>query len=302
MIKRLFTFTAALFLFTTAIFAQVEEGEVFIVSEEEAAAPSDRFVMTYNLGAEYTYAFDLPLYYPIPMYSNWYEIINNISPKLIDKPGSNGHFFRVVNIFEWRRDKLSFTAFANLTLNYIPAFIDTSLMWVPNCIKGGITCFKAAADVWSWALQDGWLLVNLCSVFMAPVVASGFCIFGGLLCFTALPVSIGLLATPMLSIGGSVDYHPYTNNVLDTKLSFGLDIDGYRGMLHAGFVGLFAQAQATASIKNVRLYTQAGYRLDMMNLTNSIKYARSKGQDGYEARFVPAPYIKAGVTWCFGNN
>ena len=204
-------------------------------------------------------------------------------------PGQNGHFFRIVNQLEWRKNKLSFTEFANLTLNYIPGFLDTSLTWFPACLKGGLACFKAFIDIWNWAFTDGWLLINLCTLFALPVISSGCCFFAGLVCFLAAPVSVVVLAIPMVSLGGSIDYHPYTNEIFDTKLSVGLDIDGYRAMLHAGLLGLFLQTEANAVFNNIRLYAQAGYRIDAMNI-----YTADKSTNGSEnsSRYVPAPYLR----------
>lgn len=86
--------------------------------------------------------------------------------------------------------------------------------------------------------------------------------------------------------------------MFDTKLSVGLDVDGYRGILHAGFLGLFLQAQADAVFNNIRLYTQAGYRIDAMNI-----YTAAKSIKGTEnaSRYVPAPYLRAGISWSFGK-
>ena len=295
MIKKLIVLFSALFVCAGFAFAQVEE-------EADGAVPADHFIMTYNLGAEYTYAVDLPLYNPIPMYINWQQSINDISPKMIDNLGKNGHLFRITNQLEWRKDKLSFTAFANLTLNYFPAFFDTSLSFVPSCIKGGLDCFKAAADVWIWGLSGGWLLVNACTLFTLPIIASGCCLFAGAVCFAAVPISIVAFSLPMFTIGGSVDYHPYSNKLFDSKLSFGFDIDGYRGILHGGLVGLFAQAEAAVLLNNIRIYTQAGYRFDTLNIVSSIKTAQGQIKEGSDSKYVPAPYIKVGASWCFGKN
>ena len=288
MLKRLVILISTVFICSSVAFAQTDEIE----------KTDDRFIMTYNLGVEYTYAFDMPFYNSIPVYNVWQQSMKDISPKLLDNLGLNGHFFKIVNQLEWRKDKLSITAFANLSLNYIPGFLDTSLTCVPACFKAGLACFRAVIDIWNWALTDGWLLINLCTLFALPVVSSGCCLFAGLVCFLAAPVSVALLAVPMVSLGGSIDYHPYTNNIFDTKLSVGLDVDGYRGILHAGFLGLFLQAQADAVFNNIRLYTQAGYRIDAMNI-----YTAAKSIKGTEnaSRYVPAPYLRAGISWSFGK-
>ena len=275
---------------------------LFGQTEEDTPVSSENFVLTYNRGVEYSYSLDFALYNSIPFYKMWQQGMNDLSPKLIDFLGNKGHVFRIVNQFEWRKDKLSFTAFANLTANYFPAFFDTSLSWFPQCLKGAFNCFKATIDIWRWGLSGGWLLVNLCTLFAAPLVASSICALSGIVCLIAAPLSILVLAIPMVSIGGSIDYHPYSNDFFDSKLSLGLDIDGYRFMLHGGIAGFFAQAEAAAYIKNIRLYTQAGYRFDFVNLVSTVKTNRGQQKPGYESKYVPAPYIKAGVTWCFGRD
>ena len=269
-----------------------EKGSVFIES-------SRRFDYTYSLGAEYTYAIDLPLYNGIPYVESWQQSIKEISLKLLDPLGTRGHVFRIVNLFEWQKDALSFTAFVNATLNYIPAFFDTSLIWVPDCIKGGLACFKASLDVWGWAISDGWLLVNACTGFLIPVAASSICVIAGAACFAAVPLSVAFLAIPMVSLGGSIDYHPYYDDVFDTKLSVGLDLDGYRAMMNLGILGFFVQAQASADVKNVRFYSQAGYRLDFFNIFGAARTAGGTVKEGGEAKYVPGPYVKAGVVYRF---
>ena len=304
-------FLTLLMLTAFAIFAQeteqilvFEDDEIILGTSEAPAVYSDnltdRWIISYNLGLEYTYAIDMPFYESIPAYQLWRDGMKNISVKLIDNLGKQGHIIRFANQLEWRKNKFSFTAFANLTLNYIPAFLDVSLDWVPACLKGGLACFKAALDVWGWALKDGWLLLNIVTIFTIPVFLSGCCVLGGILCFLALPVSVVILAVPMASLGGSIDYHPYTNDLLDTKLSLGLDIDGYRGMLHAGFFGLFTQAEAAVLLNNLRLYAQAGYRVDALNVYTAVK-SKSVEDAKNASRYVPAPYLRAGISWSFGN-
>lgn len=303
MFKKLIVLFSVLLFCAGTIFAQEEEADgTDAIVKVDGTAPADHFVMNYNLGAEYTYAVDLPLYNPIPMYADWKNSLSDISTKLVDNPGINGHFFRIVNQLEWRKDKLSFTAFANLTLNYLPAYFDTSLSFVPACFKGGVDCFKAAVDIWLWGLSGPWLLVNVCTLFTMPIIASGCCLFAGAVCFAAVPLSIVAFSIPMFTIGGSIDYHPYSNNIFDSKLSLGFDIDGYRGILHAGFFGIFAQAEAAAFIKNIRLYTQVGYRIDTVNVISTIKTAQGKVKQGSESKYVPAPYVKVGASWCFGRD
>ena len=68
----------------------------FLAAQTESE-PSDHFVLTYNLGAEYSYSLDFGLYDSIPFYDIWQKQMTDISPKMIDPLGDKGHVFRVVN-------------------------------------------------------------------------------------------------------------------------------------------------------------------------------------------------------------
>ena len=272
--------------------ADTEEGKAI-----EKAVTKD-YEFSYWLGGEYTYAFDLPFYSAIGFYSNWQKDMQAISLKMIDKLGSNGHLARITNTFEWRwPNNFSITAFADLTLNYLPAMFDTSLAWVPDCWKASMACFKACGSVLKWAVNGPWLIVNACTGFLFPAAAFLICGLSGAVCLVAIPLSIVCLTGPMFAVGGSVDYHFWNNETVDTKLSLGLDIDGYRGMMHVGFAGIFVQGEASATFSKVKLYTQAGYRLDVMNILTSVSSAKGNAKAGYESKYVPAPYVKAGLSY-----
>ena len=272
--------------------ADSEEGKAI----EKAVTKNYEF--SYRLGGEYTYAFDLPIYSDIGIYSSWQKDMNAISSKMIDALGSKGHLARITNTFEWRwPNNFSLTAFANLTLNYIPAMIDTSLAWVPGCWNASMACFKACGSVLKWSVDGPWLIVNACSGFILPATAFLVCGLSGVVCLLAIPCSVVCLTSPMIAIGGSVDYHFTDSETIDTKLSFGLDVDGYRGMMHMGFWGLFVQGEASASFDKIKLYAQAGYRIDVMNIVTSISTAQGKEKPGLESRYVPAPYVRAGLSY-----
>lgn len=261
---------------------------------------SNGFTKNYNfsywLGGEYTYSFDLPEYQGINIYDNWQKEIKGISLKAIDELGSKGHIARITNTLEWKwPNNFSLTAFANLTLNYIPAFCDTSLNWVPLCWKGAMACFRACGSVLTWAVDGPWLIVNACTGFLMPAAAFAICALSGAVCIAAIPCSILCFAAPMLTIGGSVDYHFWSNEILDTKLSLGLDLDGYHGIMHMGFCGVFTQGEVSATFSRLKLYAQAGYRLDVMNIVTSVSTAKGTAKEGHESRYVPAPYIRAGL-------
>ncbi len=256
------------------------------------------FEFSYWLGGEYTYAFDLPFYSGIGFYSNWQKDMKDISPKMIDNLGSNGHIARVTNTFEWRwPNNFSITAFANITLNYFPALIDTSFAWVPDCWKASMACFKACGSIIKWSVSGPWLIVNVCTAFLLPATAFLVCAFSGGLCLLAIPCSVVLVTGPMFTVGGSIDYHFWNNEIVDTKCSLGLDIDGYRGIMHVGFCGLFVQGEASATFSKLKLYAQAGYRLDVMNILTSVSTNKGNAKAGYESKYVPAPYVKAGLTY-----
>jgi len=246
----------------------------------------------YRLGAEYMFAADLPVYPTITFYKNWQNDILAISDKMIDELGSKGHLFRLVNQFEWLWDNnVSITAFANLTLNYIPAFSTTAFNWVGPCWKAALKCFEASIDCFKWGFSEGWLGLNAATLFMAPVCAFVLCGVAGAACLLAIPASVICLAIPMLDVGVSVDYHPFRNDFFDSKLSLGLDLDGYRAISNLGIIGFFTQAEASANIKNLRLYTQAGYRLDLFNIAALVTKTKEN------LRFVPAPYVRAGISY-----
>ena len=90
MLKRLVILISTVFICSSVAFAQTDEIE----------KTDDRFIMTYNLGVEYTYAFDMPFYNSIPVYNVWQQSMKDISPKLLDNLGQNGHFFKIVNQLE----------------------------------------------------------------------------------------------------------------------------------------------------------------------------------------------------------
>lgn len=280
---------------------EVKNSEVdkVIVSDMSDTDNSGGFNYTYSLGFEYTYAFDMPHYHSIPYYDLWQQEIKKISARMIDPLGKNGHILRVTNNFEWRKDALSFTLFANATLNYIPAFLDTALDWLPGCIKAGNECMALALKTWGWALSGGWLIVNACTAFVIPIFASTLFATCGAVCYLMAPCSVAILSIPMAQLGGSVDYHPYYNDIFDTKLSFGIDIDGYRAMMHMGILGLYTQAEANVTFNKIQLYTQAGYRLDFFNLWGTVKTSKGTVKPGYEGKYVPAPYVKAGIAYRF---
>lgn len=269
------------------------------VTDEEAKA--NRFVFSYNLGLEYSYACDMHLYNFNPFYETWQNKVIDISPKLVDKPGQNGHLFRLINEFEWRKNKFSISLFTNLTLNYLPGFFDVSFAWVPQCLKGAWSCFKAIGSIWNWALADNWIMANGCSFFLIPLCASAICFISGLVCLVAVPCSVIVLGVPLFTVAASLDYHPVTSDFVDTKLSFGFDMDGYRGVLHAGLFGLYTQAEASVRYKRLRAYTQAGYRVDLVNMIGAVQTANGKAKAGYETKYVPAPYVRVGVACHFGS-
>lgn len=320
--KKIIALTALLFS-VFAVFAQESEdaiifnddGKLLEIMESEPAEPvepietitsvaNDRWIITYNLGFDYTYAFDMPVYETIPIYQTWQESTQGISLALIDNLGKKGHIIHQTNQLEWRKNKLSFTAFANITLNYIPWFCNTAFHWIPECINAGLACLKISAQIWGWALSDGWILLNILTLFSVPILVSSLCGLAGVVCIIAAPLSVLILAVPMFNIGGSIDYHPWTTNLMDTKLSLGIDIDGYRGMYYAGFIGLFAQAQASLILGNVNLYAQTGYRVDAGNIYTIIKSKEAVNtgtNSDYVSKYVPAPYLRAGLSWSFGN-
>ena len=115
----------------------------------------------------------------------------------------------------------------------------------------------------------------------------------------AIPASVLSLTIPMFDLGGSVDYHPFTNDNVDTKLSLGLNLDGYRFIYHAGIGGLFTQAEASLKFNHFKLYAQAGYRFDIVNIAGSIKTASGTAPKDGEIKYVPAPYVKAGMGYRF---
>ena len=253
---------------------------------------------SYRIGGEYTFAMDLPKYSGIPLYDKWQTDIIKISPKFLDPLGKKGQLFRFVNVFEWKWDNnVSITAFANLTLNYIPAFFENSIIWVPACWKGAMTCFNACLKIMNWALSDGWLLVNVCSLFVMPITGILVCGLGGIFCLIGVPASIVCLAGPMITVGGSIDYHLFTNEIVDTKMSLGLEVDGYRALFHMGFTGLFVQGEVSCNIQSIKLYAQAGYRVDLVNVVSAVQTNNGNVGKGGEGKYVPAPYIRAGVSY-----
>lgn len=60
---------------------------------------------------------------------------------------------------------------------------------------------------------------------------------------------------------------------------------------------IFVQGEASATFSKVKLYTQAGYRLDVMNILTSVSSAKGNAKAGYESKYVPAPYVKAGLSY-----
>ena len=257
-------------------------------------AKKNKFDFSYYLGAEYLCAFDMPLYKNIPFYTDLRNSEGDSMFKLADELGMDGHIFRIVNNFEWRREKLSFSLFANLTMNYVPAFLNTAFLWIPACLEGAIGCASGIAALWGSALGD-MLLLNVVTFFLIPIIGTVICGAGCAFCLLAIPASVVILALPMASVGGSIDYHPYTDNLIDTKVSLGLDVDLYRGILHAGFAGLFLQCEASANYKRFRLYSQAGYRVDVINVLATVQ--TGKGTVDQPCRYVPAPYMKAGIAF-----
>ncbi len=285
------------------LWAQEEEPFRVVVQEGQDSQTTvklpRKYDFSYTLGVEYDYVFDLPRYGDIAFYKMWQEDILKLSSSMFDTLGSKGHLFKIANTFEWRWNTFSLTAYANLTLNYLPALFDTAFNWVPACWNGAMTCFKACGSVLNWALSEGWLVVNLCTVFVFPATAVLLCGLSGAVCLLAIPGSMLCLTLPMFDLGGSVDYHPYSNDNVDTKLSFGLNLDGYRLLRHAGIAGLFTQAEASFKFDHVKLYAQAGYRFDIVNIAGSIKTASGTAPKDGEIKYVPAPYVKAGVGYRF---
>ena len=300
--KRLAIILVLLFC-SFGLWAQEEEPFRVVVQEgqesETVVKSPHKYTFSYTLGLEYDYLYDLTRYGDIPFYKMWQQDMQKISGSLIDALGSKGHVFKLVNAFEWRWNTFSISAFADLTLNYIPALFDTGLTWVPECWNGAISCFKACGSVLKWSISDGWLLVNLCTGFIFPTAAVLVCGLCGAVCLVAIPCSVVCLTIPMFDLGGSVDYHPYTNDNVDTKLSFGLNIDGYRLMYHAGIGGLFTQAEASFKFNHLNLYAQAGYRFDILNIVGSIKSAGGSAPTSGEIKYVPAPYVKVGAGYRF---
>ena len=290
--KRLFVFVAVFICFAGAAFSETESE----IEMETGNGPD----YSYNLGAEYTYAFDIPSYSSMPFSSMWQQDMKTILNMSVDKPGSKGHLFRVVNQFEWLwSNNFSITAYAKLTLNFIPAYFSTAFEWIPACWNGALNCLDACGKIFNWALSDGWLILNIATAFLIPI--AGILVCGTALgaCLLAIPGSVLCLAFPMINVGGSVDYHPFKNDFIDTKVSFGLDLDGYRTIIHAGVAGLFVQGEASAVFNNIRLYVQGGYRFDFVNTIVSIKTRQGVAKENYEMYYVPSPYAKVGVAYCF---
>ena len=322
-IKKIIISSILVLIFSCALFAQQESSERIVVegdtgtivgssSEETVQTPeqqTDDFTLfpffkkrarpqydfSYYLGTDYTFSLDMLLYQNVPFYQTLKVGDSPFTEDFVDKVGSNGHFFRVTNIFEWRKDKLSFSLFANLTLNYIPTFVKASVMWVPACLQGALGCASGIWALWSGALTGTWMVVNLATFFLIPIVGTVICATGCAICLLAIPLSMTLFALPMASVAGSIDYHPYMTDLFDTKVSLGLDIDCYRGILHGGFAGVYAQGEASVNIKKFRAYTQLGYRVDIINVLASIQTKKGTVTDA--CRYVPAPYIKAGVAF-----
>ena len=283
--------------------AQEEEPFRVVVQEGQGSQTIGKsprnYDFSYTLGLEYDYMYDLPRYSDISFYKMWQEDMLELSGSLIDPFGAKGHALKLVNAFEWRWDTFSISAFANLTMNYLPAFFDTAFNWVPACWNGALRCFKACNSIMKWSISDGWLLVNLVSVFIVPAAGVLLCGLSGVVCLVAIPASVLSLTIPMFDLGGSVDYHPFTNDNVDTKLSLGLNLDGYRFIYHAGIGGLFTQAEASLKFNHFKLYAQAGYRFDIVNIAGSIKTASGTAPKDGEIKYVPAPYVKAGMGFRF---
>ena len=305
-VKRIFAFIVAAGLCGGLLWAQakdeakpsrvvVQEGQ-----DSQATAKLPRaYDFSYTLGFEYDYLFDMPHYSDIAFYKTWQEDMLKLSDSLFDVPGTKGHLFKIANAFEWRWNAFSLSAFANVTLNYLPAFFDTALNCVPVCWNAAMRCFKICGSIMNWAFSEGWLLINACTLFAMPtaaVLVVGIC---GAVCLVAVPCSVLFVALPMFDLGGSMDYHPFTNENVDTKLSLGLNIDGYRLFWHAGIAGLYTQAEASFKFNHFKLYAQAGYRFDIMNIAGSIKTAGGNPPRGGEVKYVPAPYVKAGFAYRF---
>ena len=139
--KRLFVFVAMFICFAGVAFSEIEM--------ETGNSPD----FSYNLGAEYTYAFDIPSYSTMPFSSMWQQDMKTILNMSVDKPGSKGHLFRVVNQFEWLwSNNFSITAYAKLTLNFLPAYFSTAFEWIPACWNGALNCLEACGKIFNWAL------------------------------------------------------------------------------------------------------------------------------------------------------
>ena len=103
---------------------------------------------------------------------------NPFTEGFVDALGAKGNFFRVANIFEWRREKISFSLFANLTMNYIPTFVKASVMWVPSCLHGAAACAKGIFALWAGSLEGAWMIVNLSTLFLIPIIGTVICATG----------------------------------------------------------------------------------------------------------------------------
>ncbi|MCR4789449.1 MAG: hypothetical protein K5839_00045 [Treponemataceae bacterium] len=237
-------------------------------------------VFTFDLGADYVYDYSLTS-------ASSYESFLETFPKL-DTLGIQGHLFRIFANFEWRFNAFSFSVISAMTMNFMPAMFDCATTWIPPCWDASVKCFDAMATLCDFDTYENWLIANVCTLFI-PWFLCEFCVFtGALACLTAIPGSFVVLCCCCLNAGGSFDYHPYSNDWMDTKLSLGLDFDGYKLLVCTGLIGVYAQAEVSFFYKQFKGFIDAGYRADIINISLAAQGT---------SEYTPEPFVKAGLCW-----